>query len=125
MILLGGAIRNNSQTSSYAEQYFVGLLDRSFWKARPDDTIGVLFSYNTVSGRLGKTEALEQELGLPESSTPLPGIQTHEMILEVNYDIHVYRGVNFQPEFQYVFRPNAQSNIRDAAVFGFKTHIEF
>ncbi|MBV9748171.1 MAG: carbohydrate porin, partial [Acetobacteraceae bacterium] len=39
--------------------------------------------------------------------------------------IHVFRGVNFQPEFQYVFRPNAQSNIRDAAVFGFKGHVEF
>ena len=33
--------------------------------------------------------------------------------------------VNFQPELRYVFRPDAQSNIRGAAVFGFKTHIEF
>ena len=47
------------------------------------------------------------------------------MILEVNYDIHVYRGVNFEPDFQYVFRPNAQSNIHDAAVFGFKAHVTF
>ena len=35
------------------------------------------------------------------------------------------RGVDFQPDFQYVFRPNAQSNIHDAAVLGFKSHVTF
>jgi porin len=126
IILLGGAVHNETQTSIYAEQYFVGLLDSGFWKARPSDTIGLLFSYNTVSGQLGKTQALALEFGLPTAGTTLiPGIQTHEMSLEVNYDIHVFRGINFQPEFQYVFRPNAQGNIKDAAVLGFKTHVEF
>jgi carbohydrate-selective porin OprB len=33
--------------------------------------------------------------------------------------------VDFRPEFQYIIRPNGQSNIRDAAVFGFKIHVEF
>lgn len=47
------------------------------------------------------------------------------MILEANYDIHVAPGLNVQLEFQYVFRPNAQSNIHDAAVFGFKAHASF
>ena len=47
------------------------------------------------------------------------------MILEANYDIHVAQGLNVQPEFQYVFRPNAQSNIHNAAVFGFKAHVAF
>ncbi|HUN39162.1 MAG TPA: carbohydrate porin [Acetobacteraceae bacterium] len=48
-----------------------------------------------------------------------------EMILEVNYNIHVYCGLDFGPEFQYVFRPNAQGNIHNAAVFGFKASGEF
>jgi porin len=47
------------------------------------------------------------------------------MILEVDYNIHVYRGLDFRPDFQYVFQPNAQSNIHNAAVFGFKTSVEF
>ena len=125
IVAFGGFMHNDPQTSIYAEEYYLGLLNTGFWKARPQDTIGLLFAYNTVSGRLGKAEALEQEFGVRIPSTIVPGIQTHEMILEVNYDIHVYRGVNFQPEFQYVFRPNAQSNIKDATVFGAKTHIEF
>jgi porin len=102
----------------------VGLLDRGFWRARPSDTIGLLYTYQEVSGALGKEQALQQEFGLPFANNAT-GIQTYEMVLELNYDIRVYRGVNFQPEFQYVFRPNAQSNIKNAAVLGFKAHINF
>jgi porin len=86
--------------------------------------MGLLLGYNTVSGVLGKVEALEAEFGIPFSNQAT-GVQTHEMFLEANYDIHVFRGVNFQPEFEYVIRPNAQANIHNAAVFGFKTHVEF
>lgn len=115
---------NNPVVSTYSEQYSVGLLDRSFWRARPQDVIGLLFNYNTMSGPLGKVQAEEEEFGIPFSNGAT-GIQTHEMILEANYNIHVYRGTDFRPEFEYVFRPNAQSNIRNAAVFGFKFNVEF
>ena len=124
IIALAGFINNDPENSTYAQQYFAGLLDRDFWQARPQDTIGLLFSYFAMSGQLGKVQAEEQEFGLPFSNGAT-GIQTHEMILEANYNIHVYRGLDFRPEFQYVFRPNAQSNIRNAAVFGFKAHVEF
>ena len=100
------------------------LIDRGFWRARPQDTVAFFFNYNTMSGPLGKVQAEEAELGIPFSNGAT-GVQTHEMFLEANYNIHVYRGVDFRPEFQYVIRPNAQSNIRDAAVLGFKAHVQF
>jgi porin len=124
LIALGGFVANDAENSTYAQQYFAGLLDRGFWRKRPQDTIGLLFTYFAMSGALGKVQAEEQELGLPISNAAT-GVQTHEMILEANYNIHVYRGVDFRPEFQYVFRPNAQSDIRNAAVFGFKAHVQF
>jgi porin len=124
IIALAGFVHNNPINSVYADQYFIGAVDRGFWAARPQDTISVLFTYNTVSGQLGKVQAQEQELGLPFSNNAT-GVQTHEMLLEVNYNIHVFRGVSFQPDFQYVIRPNAQSNIRNAAVFGFRGHVWF
>lgn len=125
IIALAGFVNNNNpENSPYAQQYFAGLLDKDFWKARPQDTIGLLFTYFAMSGPLGKLQAEEQEFGLPFTDSAT-GIQTHEMILKANYNIHVYRGLDFRPEFQYVFRPNAQSNIRNAAVFGFKAHVEF
>jgi porin len=77
-----------------------------------------------MSGTLGKVQAAESELGIPISNSAT-GVQTNEMIFEANYNIHVYRGVHFQPDFQYVIRPNAQSSIRNAAVLGFKANVEF
>ena len=124
LIALGGVIHNDPVNSSYAEEYFAGLLDRGFWPARADDTLGLLVSYDTVSGALGKVQAEEQTLGLPISNNAT-GPQTHETIIEANYDIHVTTGVNFQPEFQYVIRPNAQASLHNATVFGFKAHVEF
>lgn len=124
LIALGGFIHNNSNNSPYGDQYFAGLLDYGFWHVRPQDGVGVLFTYLSMSGALGNVQAEQLELGLPVSNAAT-GIQTHEMILEVNYNIHVYRGVDFRPEFQYVIRPNAQANIHNAAVFGFKASVQF
>jgi porin len=124
VIVLGAYAHGDPATSSYADQFTFGLLDHGFWRARPADTVGVLFTYQSVSGALGKEQALDAEFGLPFANGAT-GIQTHEEVLEVTYDIHVAPGVNFQPEFQYVFRPNAQANLRDAAVFGFKAHVNF
>jgi len=124
IIALGGYIHNDPENSSDAQQYFAGLLDRGFWRARPEDTVGLLFTYFGISGALGNVQAVEAQLGLPFSNQAT-GVQSHEMILEANYNIHVHPGVDFRPEFQYVFRPNAQSNIPDAAVFGFKFNVEF
>jgi porin len=124
IIALGGVVDNNADNSSYAQQYFAGLLDRGFWHARPEDGAAVLFSYFAMSGPLGKVQALEQSLGLPISNSAT-GIQTNEIVLEANYNIHVYRGLDFRPDFQYIIRPNAQSDIHNAAVLGFKATVEF
>ena len=124
IIGLGGVILNDADNSAYAQQYFAGMLDRGFWRARPQDAVGLLFTYIAISGTLGKVQAQEQALALPISNAAT-GVQNHEMVLEANYNIHVYRGLDFRPEFQYVFRPNAQSKIRNAAVFGFKANVEF
>ncbi len=131
IIGLAGFYHNDPRYSTRAEEYYVAALDRGFWHARPLDTIGLLFSYNTVSGKLGKTEALQQELGVPITGTgttfyngSTPGVQTHSMIIEANYAIHVFRGVTIAPDFQYFFRPNAQRNLPNAALIGFKSHIE-
>jgi porin len=124
IIALGGYIHNDPENSSYAQQYFAGLLDRGFWRERPADTIGLLFTQIWISSALAGVQAEEAALGLPISNQAT-GVQTNEMILEANYNIHLYRGVDFRPEFQYVFRPNAQSSIPNAAVLGFKFNVEF
>ncbi len=124
ILVLAGVIGNDPNHTAYAQQYFAGLLDHGFWPARPHDAINILFTYVSISGRLGNVQGIEQEVKLPFSNDAT-GIQSHEMIIEANYDIHVFRGVHLQPDFQYVFRPNAQANIRNATVFGFRASIQF
>ncbi len=124
IILLAGYTHGDPSLSAYQDQAFVGLLDRDFWAARPQDTIGLLFNYQKVSGQLGRQQEFDQIIGRPLSNGAT-GRQSHQEIIEINYDIHVTQGVNFEPVFQYYFRPNAQANIKDAAIFGFKSHITF
>ncbi len=124
LILMAGYAHGNPQFSDYANQVYAAALLRDFWKARPADTIGLLFNYANVSGQLGKEQALDIRYGLPIANGAT-GIQTHQEIVEVNYDIHVFRGVNFEPDFQYYWRLNGQSNIPNAAFFGFKSHVSF
>ena len=45
--------------------------------------------------------------------------------MELQYTAHVYRGVTFEPDFQYVIRPGATSASRSAAVLGFRTNVQF
>ena len=124
IILLAGYAHANPALSNYANQLFAGVLDRDFWAARPQDTIGLLVNYANVSGRLGNEQGYDLELGIPIANGAT-GVQHSQVIIELNYDIHVFRGVNFEPVFQYYFRPNAQRNIQDAALLGFKSHISF
>jgi porin len=131
LIVFGGYYHNDPSTSTRTNQYEIAAIDHGFWKARPQDGIGVAFNYMTVSGSLRRTEELQQELGVPIVGTgstfyddSTPGVQTHTMNIEATYQIHVFRGVTFAPDFQYFIRPNAQGNLPDAALLGFKSHIE-
>ena len=124
IIALAGIIENDPNNTQYADQYFVGLVDRGFWSARPRDAVSFLFTYVTVSDRIAKIQAVEQSLGLPLSNGAT-GIQSHELLVEANYNLNVTDGLYLQPDFQYVIRPNAQSNLQDAPVFGFRAYVDF
>lgn len=124
VIVFGGYIHGDPSLELFTNQYFLGAIIRDFWKRRPQDNIGLLFSRTDVSGQLGKEEALDIALGLP-NAVGATGIQTNNDIFEVHYGFHVYHGVDFQPTFQYYIHPNAQTNIPDAAFFGFKSHVNF
>ncbi len=129
VVVLGGYYHNDEETSTRANQFFGGVVATNFWHARPQDAIAFLYTWQNVSGKLGKTQALQQALGVDPIYGGLAngasGVQNYNEILELNYQIHVYRGVEFAPDFQYFIHPNAQSNLSDAAFLGFKTHVTF
>lgn len=125
LILLAGYVHTDPALQNYTNQAFAGAIYKNFWRARPQDTISFLFNFANISGALGKEQTLERAFGLPVNSSPTGATQHNQEIIELNYNIHVYRGVSFQPLFQYYFRPNGVNNIKDAAVLGFKSHISF
>lgn len=124
IIALAGYILNDPNNTIYADQYFLGMIDKGFWSARPNDSFQVLFSYVTASDRVAKVETIQQANGLALFGGAT-GVQTHEMLVEAGYNIPVTDGLTFVPDFQYIIRPNAQTNIPDAAVFGFRAYVDF
>lgn len=114
--------------------YTVGAVDRGFWKERPMDSASIGFVYATMPSYLTKTEMLQRELGGPvtgdyyrlqfNGNAP-SGVQTSWPMLELQYQFHVTRGITFEPDFQYYFRPNAQANLPGAAFLGFRSYIRF
>lgn len=121
--VMTGFLYNDDRTSLRQWQTYGAFIDRGIFRSRPYDTLGVSFSYQHMPAGVQKTGELliAQGKPLPNHAT---GIQRHASVMEVNYAIHVMRGVIFQPLMQYYFRPNGQGNLRDAALLGFKSHIE-
>ena len=124
LIFLAGYIHDNADVLARSDQAYAGLYDKDFWRRRPNDIIGFLYTHQTMSGRLSGDQALEMEQGLTLANGAT-GVQRFQDLLELNYTIHLVNGITFEPDVQYVFKPNAQANIPDAAVFGFRSHISF
>lgn len=122
--LLAGYMHSDGSLSSYNDQVFAGVIDHGFWRARPQDQIALLVNYTNISGAYAREQELDLAAGLPLLGGAT-GVQTSSVLMELNYNIHVGHGIDFAPDFQYYFRPNAQANIKDAAVFGFKSHVNF
>ncbi|GBQ86045.1 carbohydrate-selective porin B [Gluconacetobacter johannae DSM 13595] len=123
---LGGFYYNDEKISMRSQQYQAGFLGRGFWAARPKDGIGINFAYIRESALAAKTQELQLLQGVLPGNllNGAYGPQSYGMNLEVDYQIHVYRGMTFAPDFQYYFHPGGQRALRDTAMLGFKTHIE-
>ncbi|UMM64441.1 carbohydrate porin [Aristophania vespae] len=120
---LWGAIYNDPRISLREYEVYGAILSRGMFYSRPHDTFGLGFSYTKIAPGVIRSERLlkANNKTLPYHAT---GIQYRTMILEVNYSIHVMRGVFFTPLFEYYFHPNGQHNLRDAAMLGFKSHVQ-
>jgi porin len=123
LTLLGAYAHDAPGNSFYENFVWAGLLYSGFWSARPDDQIGLAFTYYQVSPELNRTESLEQAFDF--APTYPYGVQNHGMVLEANYNFPIWRGVQVQPEVEYFIQPGGVSTIRDTLVLGVKTHVLF
>ncbi|QDH17701.1 carbohydrate porin [Swingsia samuiensis] len=121
---LTGVIYNDPQTSLRKYEVYAALINRGFIESRPYDSLNLSFTYTKIASGVTRSEGYFLTKGekLPNHAT---GVQRDAMVLELNYAIHVMRGVIFTPLFEYYINPNAQNNLKDAALLGFKSHIQF
>jgi porin len=82
-----------------------GLVYRGLFPGRDDDTTNLGVYYGRFSD------------DLPD--------QSFEGVLEVNHHLQLAPWLYVTPDFQYVFRPNGESDIDDAAVFGGEISVDF
>lgn len=122
-----GYVHSNPKTFQRQNEVMVAMINTGFWKARPMDGVGILFVHQIMSRRARAAERYNYAQGIPVGNVVggATGIQDAETTFELTYLIHVYRGVMFQPDFQYEIHPNAQKNIPNAAFLGFKTRVDF
>ncbi|MGM4915880.1 carbohydrate porin [Tardiphaga sp. 813_E8_N1_3] len=107
-----------------------GIQFSGFSAERPDDKIGVAMTYARISDRARALDRdVQQFTGI---ATP---VRDFEAVLEMTYLAMVAPGVAVQPVFQYVMHPaggavdpndaTQTKRIKDAAVFGVRTTINF
>lgn len=124
LIVLGAYSFSDGNTSVINQLVFAGLIDRGFWKARPNDQFNLGFTWYEVSNSLSRAQGLDQVLGLPLAEGAY-GVQGTAYVVEASYNLPVYRGIQMQPEFEYFIRPGGARAVPNAAVLGLKTHVLF
>jgi porin len=124
LILLGAYAHNSPDVSLFEHFAWVGLLDRGFWRSRPQDQLGLAATYYRVSRGVTRREEMQGSFGVPFTGG-IFGVQSDAFVLEANYDIPVYRGIDVQPELEYFIHPGGQAAVPNAFVLGLKTHVLF
>jgi len=124
LILLGGYVHSAPESSQLSEFAFAGLVDQGAISARPHDTIGIMLSYVKASDRVGFTQTLQEQRGLP-LTPPAPGPQSHELVVEARYGAALAPGLTLMPDVQYIVRPSASSRIDNALAVGLRASVNF
>lgn len=126
LTFMGGYIYNSPYTSVRDFEVYGAFMSQGLFPGRPHDILGAAFSYVSIApGTRDTTIAMVNAgkfTGMPNHAT---GIQTNAEVLELDYSIHVMRGVTFSPDFQYYMNPNGQKGLRNSAMLGFKSYVSF
>jgi porin len=92
------------------DRYFdTGLTLKAPLASRPDDTLGLGFSFARISPQASWEERDVQAA----TGTPVP-IQNFEAAIELTYKMQITKAWSFQPDLQYIIHPGG--NISDPAI---------
>ncbi len=122
IILSGGYIRFDERTSTLEYLAFGGVHAAGLVPGRAHDAVNLLAGYARTSSWRVQAEEIDLAAGLPLPGG-IAGIQSHEIVLEANYNIHIVEGLHLAPDVQYVDRPGATAAKRSALSLGLKVDV--
>jgi porin len=110
----GGADFSDRATSYF--DYFVegGLIYQGVLASRPRDKLSFAVAYGHVSPSRAD---FQRDFNAANPTAPA-GVQTHEILFELNYGIQISPWLHVLPNVQYIVRPGATGQIRNATVVG-------
>jgi porin len=115
-----GAPEDRSFIDIYCE---AGITATGLIASRPADVLGIGFAYSGISDDASARQVAGGETVMLD----------HEALLEVSYTAQIVPGFSIQPDFQYFWNPggkvpdphNPNAAVRDAAVFGVRSTINY
>ncbi len=124
VIALAGYLHADGTISPIQDQAFAGILAQGILPFKAQGTVGLFASYVKLSRAQERAElaTLADQAALPAG---VDGIQSHETVIELNYQFTALRGLLLIPDVQYVLRPGGTNATPDALFLGLKTHVEF
>jgi porin len=105
---------SEGDTSPYRAAGSVGVNANHLFAGRPDDVLGLGFSWGTLSA---KYRAVSADAGEP--------LDTAETAIEVTYAARFGQHFTLQPDLQYIHRPSGDPAIKDALVLGVRGQVNF
>jgi porin len=124
LILLGGYVRSDRDTSQFSRFAFLGAIAPSPLAGRPHDSMGAVVAWAKISDPLIETQVLQAAAGLPLANDAV-GVQSKETILEAEYEIALGKGLSLTPDIQYIVRPGAARTYPNATVVGLQLKADF
>lgn len=124
LILLGGIVRSDPDTSQFSRFAFLGAVAPSPFAGRPNDNVGLVVSWAKISPALTRTQTLQAAASLPLAQDAV-GIQSHETVVEARYRIALGKGLSLTPDVQYIIRPGAARAYPNATVVGLQLKASF
>jgi porin len=119
--IAGSFLMSPDQSISQMPYFFTAaLVTRGIFPSRPVDIIGLGVVYGHFSNDLQNFQRRTQQLD------PNVGVQSHETVVELTYRLALLKSaLYFQPDLQYVFRPDGTGRIADALVLGAQVGVNF
>ena len=101
-------VQTDKNTDTVQQIISAGLWWDAPFASRPADRIGLAASRAHVSSSLNQSELLYDSV-LPIGSPARVGVQSNEYPIELNYNLHVIRGISLMPVIEYIRGANGVS----------------